>query len=62
MRKPLAPRRVAVIPDTQLRPGVPLDHLDWEAIHYYRPDVVVHLGGHWDMGSLSSYEKAGVAL
>jgi hypothetical protein len=48
------PRRVAVIPDTQVRPGVQLDHLDWaaEALLYYRPDVVVHLGDHWDMGSL----------
>lgn len=56
-----AARRVAVIPDTQVRPGVPLEHLDWraEALLYYRPDVVVHLGDRWDMGSLSSYEKAG---
>jgi hypothetical protein len=30
-----------------------------EALLFYRPDVVVHLGDHWDMGSLSSYEKAG---
>ena len=52
-----------VIPDTQVKPGVPIDHLAW-AGRYIReqfggqPDVtVVHLGDHWDMPSLSSYDK-----
>lgn len=50
-----------VIPDCQVRPGVPTSHL--EAAGNYiadkRPDVIVHLGDHWDMPSLSSYEKKG---
>ena len=53
--------KVLVIPDTQCKPGVPMDHLTWasKAICDYRPDVVVHLGDHWDMPSLSSHDKAG---
>lgn len=55
------PRRHLIIPDTQVRPGVPLDHLDWigKAIVDYRPDVVVHLGDHFDFPSLNSHEKPG---
>lgn len=48
-----------VIPDTQVKPGVPTDHLRWIG-HYIldrRPDVVVHLGDHWDMPSLSSWDR-----
>ena len=47
------------IPDTQCRKGVPLDHCRWigEYIVDRRPDVIVHLGDHWDMPSLSSYDK-----
>lgn len=50
-----------VIPDTQVKPGVPLDHLLWAGkyIAERRPDVVVHLGDHWDLPSLSSYEGKG---
>lgn len=50
-----------VIPDTQVRPGVPLDHIDWigQAIVDYKPDVVVHLGDHWDFPSLNGHEKPG---
>lgn len=50
-----------VIPDTQCKPGVPLDHLRWAGAYIAerKPDVVVHLGDHWDMPSLSSYEKRG---
>jgi hypothetical protein len=48
-----------VIPDTQIRPGVPTDHLRWisQYILDRRPDVVVHLGDHWDMPSLSTYDR-----
>lgn len=55
------PTRILVIPDTQCKPDVPLDHLTWagEAIVDYKPDVVVHLGDHWDFPSLSSHDKAG---
>lgn len=50
-----------IIPDTQCRPDVPLDHLVWAGryIKEIQPDVVVHLGDHWDFPSLSSYEKIG---
>lgn len=52
------PRRHFIIPDTQTKPGVPLDHLDWvgQYIALKRPDVVVHLGDHWDMASLNSHD------
>lgn len=48
-----------VIPDTQVKPGVPTDHLRWigKYIVDRKPDVIVHLGDHWDMPSLSSYDK-----
>lgn len=49
------------IPDCQLRPGVPMEHLKWAALALveYKPDVIVVAGDFWDMGSLSSYEKPG---
>ena len=52
-----------VIPDTQVKPDTPTNH--FTAIGNYivakQPDVVVHIGDHWDMPSLSSYDlkKAG---
>jgi hypothetical protein len=48
-----------VIPDTQARPGSPNDHLEWigEYIVERKPEVIVHLGDHADMPSLSSYDK-----
>ncbi len=50
-----------VIPDTQCKPDVPMEHLEWcgQYILAKRPDVVIHLGDNWDMPSLSSYEKKG---
>lgn len=51
-----------VIPDTQTKAGVPLAHLDWIG-NYIRDEydgtdlTVVHLGDHWDMPSLCSYDK-----
>lgn len=47
-----------VIPDTQIKPGVPVDHLEWigKYIVHYKPDVIVHLGDHYDLPSLSSYD------
>lgn len=48
-----------LIPDTQVKPGVDLSHL--EALGYEiidtRPDVIVHIGDHFDMPSLSSYDR-----
>ncbi len=48
-----------MIPDTQSKHGVPLDHLSWigQYIVDRKPEVIVHLGDHWDMPSLSSYDK-----
>lgn len=48
-----------VIPDTQAKAGVPDDHLRWigKYIVDRKPDVVIHLGDHWDMPSLSSYDR-----
>ena len=48
-----------IIPDTQCKPGVPLNHLTAAGNYIVdkQPDVIVHLGDHWDMPSLSSYDK-----
>lgn len=52
-------RRHAFIPDTQAKPGVPNDHLRWigEYLAEEQPDVIVHAGDHYDLPSLSSYDK-----
>lgn len=52
---------IAVIPDSQVKPGVNTDHLVW-AMDYIidkQPDVIVHLGDFADLPSLSSHDKAG---
>lgn len=48
-----------VIPDTQVKSGVPLDHLDWigKYIVDKQPEVVVQIGDFADMPSLSSYDR-----
>jgi hypothetical protein len=47
-----------VIPDTQVKEGVPLEHLTWvgKYIADKKPDVVVMIGDFADMESLCSYE------
>lgn len=47
-----------VIPDTQCKPNQSVEHLRWagEYAADKKPDVIVHLGDHWDMPSLSSYD------
>jgi hypothetical protein len=49
------------IPDTQVKKGIPLDHL--RALGNYivekKPEKIIHIGDHADMPSLSSYEKKG---
>ena len=52
-------KRHLVIPDTQVKPGAPLGCMTWagRAILEYRPDVVIHIGDHWDMSSLNSYDS-----
>ena len=54
-------RRHFLIPDTQVRKGVPLDHIDWvaQAIVDYAPDVVVHIGDHWDNPAFSLHDEKG---
>jgi hypothetical protein len=53
-----------VIPDTQVKPGAPTAHLCWigQYIVDRKPDTIVHLGDHWDMASLSSYDKGKRAM
>ena len=53
--------RILVIPDCQVKQGVPLDHLTWagKAICDYRPDVVVNIGDFADMPSLSTHDIKG---
>jgi len=53
--------KILVIPDCQIKEGVPLEHLTWagKAIVDYKPDVVVNLGDFADMPSLSSHDIKG---
>jgi hypothetical protein len=53
-----------IIPDTQVKPDVNLEHLGWlgKYIVDIKPDVIVHLGDHFDMPSLSSYDKGTAAI
>jgi len=53
--------RILIIPDTQVKEGVPTEHLTWagKAICDYKPDVVVMIGDHADMPSLSSHDIKG---
>ena len=56
--------RHLVIPDTQCKPDVNLDHLTWvgEYIADMKPDVIIHIGDHWDLPSLSSYDTGTLAF
>ena len=53
--------RHLLLPDAQVKKGVPIDHL--EALGNYivakKPDVIINIGDFADMPSLSSYEKPG---
>lgn len=51
-------RRHLIIPDCQIKPGVPLDHINWIAQYAVdkKPDVIVIIGDWADMPSLSSYD------
>lgn len=48
-----------IIADTQVKPGHDLSYLSaiGEYIAAKKPDVIVHIGDHWDFESLSSYDK-----
>jgi hypothetical protein len=47
-----------IIPDTQVKPNSPTDHLRWAGLYAAekKPDVIVHIGDHFDMPSLSSWD------
>ena len=51
--------KICVIPDCQIKEGVPTEHLTWagQYIADKKPDVIVNIGDFWDMPSLSSYDK-----
>lgn len=57
-----------VIPDTQVKPGGATRHLDWIGqyiVARLKPGIqlkVIHLGDHWDMPSLSSYDRGKGAM
>lgn len=48
-----------MIPDTQCKPDIDMSYLEWlgEYIVDKKPEVIVHIGDHADMPSLSSYDK-----
>lgn len=50
---------IFVIPDTQCKQGVDLGYMHWigNYIALKKPDIIVHLGDHYDMAALSSYDK-----
>ena len=52
-------RKHLIIPDTQVKPEVNTDHLEWlgKYIIDKKPDVVVQIGDFADMESLCSYDK-----
>ena len=48
-----------MIPDTQCKPDIDMSYLSWigEYIAHKKPEVIVHIGDHFDMPSLSIYDK-----
>lgn len=48
-----------IIPDTQCKPGENFDHLTAAGMYIAdkQPDKIIHIGDHFDMHSLSSYDK-----
>lgn len=53
------PKKHCVIPDCQVKDGVPLEHLRWagQYIAEKRPDVIICIGDFADMASLSRYNS-----
>ena len=56
-------RRHVMIPDTQVKPGVPVKHIkaagNWIKEHCKAGDRIIIIGDWWDMPSLNSYDKPG---
>lgn len=55
------PLKIVAIPDTQCRPGVPTDHLEWAGreIAKLKPDYIVHLGDLYDNPACGTHEEPG---
>lgn len=59
---------IVTIPDTQVKPGVPTEHMGWigkyvvDTFKGHADCTVVHLGDHFDFPSLSSYDKGKKAM
>lgn len=55
------PKKHIIIPDTQVRAGVPTDHLSWigQYVQDKKPYTLVVLGDWWDMPSLSMHDALG---
>lgn len=53
--------RIAVIPDVQVRKGVPTEHIKWAGMYLARkqPDVIVCLADWWDLPSLNTHDSIG---
>lgn len=53
--------RIGVIPDVQVRAGVPIDHMAWAGKYLAKkqPDVIIQIGDLTDMPSLSRHEEKG---
>ena len=51
--------KIAIIADTQVKPNHDLSYLDHIGAYLAdkRPDVIVHIGDHYDFESLSSYDR-----
>ena len=47
-----------VLPDAQIKPGVPMEHMTWLGNYIVdkKPDVIINIGDFADMPSLSSYD------
>ncbi len=56
--------KIAIIADSQIKPGVDLSYLSHigQYLADKRPDVVVHIGDAFDFPSLSSYDKGKLAF
>lgn len=57
--KECRPQKILVIADTQCKPSEDLSYMSWigKYINDKKPDVIVHIGDHFDFESLSSYDK-----
>ena len=58
--KPMRSKQtILIVADTQAKPTESLEYMLWigKYIADVKPDVVVHIGDHYDMPSLSSYDK-----